>query len=74
MGRFRNQHLLDDNTWSTRYNIPKKDRYSDLLIVWTLVTINITVENYRNKLICYEVDTAFTDMCFSNITKTQSVY
>ena len=26
MGRFRIQLLLEDNTWSTRYNIPKNDR------------------------------------------------
>ena len=26
MGRFRIQLLLNDNTWSTRYNIPKNDR------------------------------------------------
>ena len=29
MGRFRIQLLLEDNTWSTRYNIPKNDRFSD---------------------------------------------
>ena len=29
MGRFRIQLLLGDNTWSTRYNIPKNDRYSN---------------------------------------------
>ena len=29
MGRFRIQVLLEDNTWSTRYNIPKNDRYSN---------------------------------------------
>ena len=26
MGRFKNQLLLEDNTWSTRYNIPKNDQ------------------------------------------------
>ena len=26
MGRFRTQLLLEDNTWSTRYNIPKNDQ------------------------------------------------
>ena len=26
MGRFRSQVLLEDNTWSTRHNIPKRDR------------------------------------------------
>ena len=29
MGRFGIHLLLEDNTWSTRYNIPKNDRYSD---------------------------------------------
>ena len=29
MGRLRIQLLLEDITWSTRYNIPKTDRYSD---------------------------------------------
>ena len=28
MGRFGLQLLLEDNAWSTRYNIPKKERYS----------------------------------------------
>ena len=28
MGRFKIQLLLSENTWSTRYNIPKNDRYS----------------------------------------------
>ena len=29
VGRFRFQLLLTDNTRSTRYNLPKNDRYSD---------------------------------------------
>ena len=29
MGRFRIQLLLQDDTWSTRYNLPKSDRHSD---------------------------------------------
>ena len=29
MGRLRNQLILEDNTWRTRYIIPKIDRYSD---------------------------------------------
>ena len=29
MGRSGFHSLLKDNTWSTRYNIPKNDRYSD---------------------------------------------
>ena len=37
MGRFRNQLLLEANTWSTRYNIPKNDRYSETSNDWILV-------------------------------------
>ena len=35
MDRFRIQLLLEDNTWSTRYNIPKNDRYSETSTQWT---------------------------------------
>ena len=72
MGRFRIQLLLEDNTWTTRYNIPKNDRYSDSST--DLVSLNFTVENYGIKLTYDEIDTAHADMCFSNITITHSVY
>ena len=39
MSRFRIQILLEDNTWSTRYNIPKNDRTSDTSTEWTLVNL-----------------------------------
>ena len=42
-GRFTIQILLEDNTWSTRYNIPKNDRYSDTSTDWTLVLICASV-------------------------------
>ena len=74
MGCFRIQLLLEDNTWSTRYNIPKNDRYSDTSTEWTLVSLIFTVENYGIKLIYDQIDTAHADMCFSNITTTHSVY
>ena len=74
MGRFRIQLLLEDNTWSTRYNIHKNDRYSDSSTDWILVNLNFTVENYGIKLIYDQIDTARADMCFSNITITHSVY
>ena len=35
MGRFWIQLLLDDNTWLTRYNKPKNNRYSDSSSNWT---------------------------------------
>ena len=74
MGRFRIQLLLEDNTWSTRYNIPKNDRYSNSSTQWTLVNLNFTVENYGIKLIYDQIDTAHADMCFSNLTITHFVY
>ena len=74
MGRFRIQLLLEDNTWSTRYNIPKNDRYSDSSTQWTLVNLNFTIENYGIRLIYDQIDTPHADICFSNITITHSVY
>ena len=74
MGRFRIQLLLEDNTWSTRYNISKNDRYSDSSTQWTLVNLSFTIENYGIKLIYDQIDTSHADMCFSNITITHSVY
>ena len=74
MGRFRIELLLDDNTWSTRYTMPKNDRHSDTSADWTLVSLIFNVENHGIKLICDQIDTPHADMCFSNITKTQSVF
>ena len=73
MGRFRIQLLLEDNTWSTRYNIPKNDRYSDSSTQWTKLSLNFTVENYGIRLIYDQIDTAHADMCFSNFIITHSV-
>ena len=74
MGRFKIQLLLEDNTWSSRYNIPKNDSYSDTSTDWTLVSLNFTEENYGIRLSYDQIDTAHADMCFSNITITNSVY
>ena len=73
MGRFRIHFLLEDNTWSTRYNIPKIDRYSDSSTQWTLVNLNFTVEKYGIKLYYDQIDTPHADLCFSIITITYSV-
>ena len=74
MGRFRIQLLLDDNTWSTQYTIDKNTQYGDSESEWKLLNLDFTVENYGNKLILDQIDTAHSDMCFSNITITHSVY
>ena len=73
MGRFRIQFLLEDNTWSTRYNIPKNDRFSDTSTDWTKLRLIFTEENYSVKLVYDSIDTPHADMCFSIITITHSV-
>ena len=72
-GHFRIQLLFEDNTWSTRYNIPKNDRYSDSSTDWTKLSLNLTVENYGIILIYDEIDSPHADMCFSNIIITHSI-
>ena len=74
MGRFRIQLLLDDNTWSTQYTIDKNTQYSDSESEWKLLNLGFTVENYGIKLILDQIETAHSDMCFSNITITHSVF
>ena len=73
MGLFRIQLLLEYNTWSRRYNIPKNDRYSESSTDWTKLSLNFTEQNYGIKLIYDEIDTAHADMCFLTITITHSV-
>ena len=73
MGRFRIQLILEDNTWSTRYNIPQIDGYSDISTQWTKLGSNFTEEKNGIKLFYDRIDTAHDDMCFSNITITHSV-
>ena len=74
MGRFRFQLLLEYNTWSTQYTIAENTHYSDNSIDWTILNLDFTVENYGLKLIYDKIDKPHADMCFSNITKTHSVY
>ena len=74
MGRFRIQLSLEDNTWSTQYTIAKNTQYSDSPTEWTLLNIDFTIENYGNKLILDQIETAHSDMGFSNITISHSVY
>ena len=74
MGRFRMQILLEDNTWSNQKTIAKNTQYCDNSTDWTLLNLDFTVEKYGIKLIYDQIDTTLADMCFSNITKTHSVY
>ena len=74
MGRFRNQLLLEDKTWSTQNTIAKNTQYSDNSTDWTILNLDFTVETYGIKLIYDQMDKLRADMCFSNITITHSVY
>ena len=64
MGRFRIQLLLEDNTWSTIYNINKNSQYSNGSTVWHLFDLDITQENYGVKFIYDQIPTAHSHMCF----------
>ena len=48
MGRSKIQLLLEDNTWSIRYNLPKKDRFSDNSTQWTKLSLNFKTEMVLN--------------------------
>ena len=74
MARFRIQLLLEDKTWSTKYNIPQKDRYSYSSNQWMKLSLNFFEANYGIKLIYDQIDPPHANMCFSNITITLSVY
>ena len=74
MGRFRTQLLTEDNSCITQYTIPQSSQYSDTSTEWELLNLDFTIENYGVKLFYDQIDTAHADMCFSNITKTHSVY
>ena len=73
MGRFRNQVSSEDDTWNSRFNIPEKDRYSELSTSWTLVSLIFNVKNYGIKLIYGEIDATHRDMSLSNFTIKPSV-
>ena len=74
MGRFGIQLLLEDNIWNTRYNIAKNDRYSNSSTDWTKLSLNFTEKSFGFKLIYDETDSAHSDMFFSCIIITHSVY
>ena len=74
MGRFRIQLILEDNTLSTQYTIPKNSQYNNSSTDWTLLNLDFAVYNYGINLFYDQINTAHADMCFSNITITHSVY
>ena len=71
--RFRIQFLLEDNTWSTIYNINQNSEYSNGSTVWHLFDVDITQENYGDKFIYNQIPRAHSHMFFSNIKITHSL-
>ena len=73
MGRLKIQLLIIDNTWSTRYSIPKNDPYSNSATQWMKLSLILTVENSGFRLLFNKIDSAHSDMCFSIIILADSV-
>ena len=74
MGRFRIPLLLEDNTWSTHYTIPKNSQYSISSTEGTMLNLVSTEPNYGIGIYYDKIGTPHVDMCLSNITITHSVY
>ena len=64
LGRFRIQIILEDNSWSTICNIPKKGKLSNGSTQWPLFDLHITHENYGIKYLYDQIPTAHSDMRF----------
>ena len=74
MGRLSISVLLDDNTWTNKYVIQNNDQYSTSPTEWSLLSLDITEENYGIQIIYDRIRSPHADMCFSDITITNSVY
>ena len=74
MGIFRIQFFLEDNTWGNQFNIGQNTQYNDNSTDWSLLNLDFTIKNYGIKLIPDQIDTAHSDMGFSDISITHSVY
>ena len=48
MGRFKNQLVLENDTWNTQYTIAKNAQYNTTSTEWTLLNLDFTVDNYGN--------------------------
>ena len=73
MGRFRIELLLEDNTWSSRYNIPETHRHSDTSTDWIKLSLNFAEEYYGINVIYDQIDSHHADMRLSNFSIAHSV-
>ena len=63
-------HGVLDVTYQRMINILFHHSSTD----WTFVSFCLTIENYGNKVICDEIESALADIFFPTNTRTKSVY
>ena len=74
MGKLEIQ-LLRNSVWETEYTIDKDTNFSALSTDWTLFNMNIVSQpNYGIKLVYSGINSAHADMCFRDISITQSIF
>ena len=74
MGKFEIQ-LLRNGVWQTEYTMNKNTNFSTLSSDWTLFNMYIISQpNYGIKLVYSGINSAHSDMCFSDISITHSLF
>ena len=67
--------LLRNGIWETEYTMDKDTNFSTLSTDWILFNMNIISQpNYGIKLVYSAINTAHSDMCFSDINITHSIF
>ena len=74
MGKLEIQ-LLRNGVWETEYTMNKDTKFSTLSTDWTLFNMNIISQpNYGIKLVYSGINSPHSDMCFSDINITHSIF
>ena len=73
MGRFRIQ-ILKNCVWETIFTIAQNEGFTETSTEWELSNLDITEKNYGIKMILDEITSAHSDMCFSKIMITHSIF
>ena len=71
---FKYYETIALGTLNILYLKPKNSQYTNSPTEWMLINLDFTEVIYGIKIILDQYDTTHSDMCFSNITITQSVY
>ena len=74
MGKLEIQ-LLRNGVWETEYTMSKDTNFITLSTDWNILNMNIISQpNYGTKLVYSGINCVHTDMCFSDIEITHSVF